>query len=253
MIEKNWGLCIIAIVSLAISIVLGQASCVATPLSTTTLTDAQQYCPESDFEVIRVDGGRGIEITSYVGSNNTVNIPPRIQGLPVTIIGDGAFFHYENFISITIPNSVRRIGRNAFAETTLTSINISNSVTTIDDYAFSLTRLRSIMLPNSVTTIGEGAFHLTRLISVTIPNSVTTIGDDAFHGCYSLTTITFEGTTPPTLGTNMFDNNHSNLRIFVPAGRAAVYRAVVNLNDWRNRIHSVGCALPNQTNVCSCQ
>jgi hypothetical protein len=142
----------------------------------TACAQAQRYDPESDFRARPVDGGKGAEITGYVGTKFEVRIPPRIQNLPVTSIGEEAFEDKENIISVTIPNSVTSIG----------------------DYAFSgCTSLASVTIPNSVTGIGDYAFRrCLGLTSVTIPNSVTSIGDYAFISCTRLTSVTFMGTIP---------------------------------------------------------
>jgi hypothetical protein len=66
---------------------------------------AQQYEPESNFTVAPVDGGKSVSITGYTGSNWTIRIPPRIRGLSVTHIGEGAFAE-KNLTSIIIPSSV---------------------------------------------------------------------------------------------------------------------------------------------------
>ena len=65
----------------------------------------------------------------------------------------------------------------------MTSVTIPNSVTKIGKSAFSgCNSLTNVNIPNSVTTIGDSAFYgCTRLISVSIPNSVTTIGGEAFR------------------------------------------------------------------------
>jgi hypothetical protein len=72
-----------------------------------------------------------------------------------------------------------------------------------------------------------------------------------------LAIVTFEGATPPAFGATLgvFNNTSTTLRIFVPAGSAAAYRAVLRLDTWRNRIHSVGCDLPNEVGGvnCSCE
>jgi hypothetical protein len=76
-----------------------------------------------------------------------------------------------------------------------------------------------------------------------------------FAGCTNLTSVIFQGITPPTFGNNIvFDSTHSNLRILVPEGRANIYRAVANLNTWRHRIHRVGCNTSNAApgNTCIC-
>ena len=128
------------------------------------------------------------------------------------------FFFYFSLKSIVIPNSVTKIGKNAFYNCkSLQSIVIPDSVTKIDDCAFKgCTSLQNIVIPNSVTKISKMSFPLgielishsnrfvveddllidleeKRLIqclkdkdTIVIPESVTKIGDNAFPDCESL-------------------------------------------------------------------
>ena len=85
---------------------------------------------------------------------------------------------------ITIPESVRVIGKWAFSScTSLTSVTIPKSVETIDNGAFAYGQsLTSVTIPDGVETIGAAAFcECYNLKLVTVPSSVTSIGGLAFE------------------------------------------------------------------------
>ncbi len=111
----------------------------------------------------------------------------------VTRIGGEAFYKCIGLTSVAIPNSVTSIGYRAFKDCTgLTSITIPNSVTSIEeDVFYGCTGLTNVTIGNGVTSIGSYAFYgCTKLTSVAIPNSVTSIGYRAFKDCTGLTSIT---------------------------------------------------------------
>jgi hypothetical protein len=74
---------------------------------------ARQYASKKDFKVERE--GNGITITKYIGTKKEVSIPPLIQNLPVTSIGNYAFSGNASLTAITIPASVTEVGWGAFA------------------------------------------------------------------------------------------------------------------------------------------
>ena len=93
--------------------------------------------------------------------------------------------------------------------TTDYTAEFDNSVTGIGTAAFSTNpgRLISVTFNNNITSIEERAFVLCAgLTSITIPASITNIGDRAFSSCRRSAIITFEGITPPTLGTDAFSD-----------------------------------------------
>ena len=150
-------------------------------------------------------------------------------------ISEYAFQYCHNIVSITIPNSMERIGKSAFDGcTSLTSITIPNSVTSIGNFAFGgCSALTSITIPNSVTTI-ECLFPLcTSLTSVIIGNGVTSIHDEAFMKCQSLKDMyCYAEQVPETNNPLVFDrSNYRNATLHVPAASLEAYR---NAEQWKD-------------------
>jgi hypothetical protein len=146
---------------------------------------------EADFDVSKSADGKSVTITGYKGKATVVNIPAKIQNLPVTSVR--GFKGNTSITSVTIPNGVTSIGGSAFNGcTSLASVTIPNGVTSIGNNAFyGCTSLASVTIPNGVTSIGYMAFAVCRkLTSVVIPNSVTSIENMAFDTCDSLTSVT---------------------------------------------------------------
>ena len=101
-----------------------------------------------------------IKIERYTGTGSSLEIPSRIDRLPVTQIGTAAFANCVSLVSIRIPDSVKEIEDGAFRGcTSLTSIRIPDSVTKIKTATFAKCKsLMSITIPESVRAIGEGVF-----------------------------------------------------------------------------------------------
>ena len=82
--------------------------------------------------------GSAVTITGYTGSGGNVIIPSTINSLPVTVIGNNAFYGCTSLTSVTIPTTVTTVGDYAFANcTSLASITVPATVTSIGTNVFS--------------------------------------------------------------------------------------------------------------------
>ena len=156
----------------------------------------------------------GIKTGTVIDSD--LIIPSTYQGKPVKEIAEGAFKDCKHFTSVTVPDSIVKIGDSVFSGCTdlvtaklgagvkeisrgafevcrsLKSVTIGKGVMSIGVSAFEgCSSLTSINLPDGVTSIGNSAFeYCSSLESISIPDSVTSIGSYTFKGCRSLESIT---------------------------------------------------------------
>ena len=89
--------------------------------------------------------------------------------------------------TLTLPSTLRYIGKHAFNGLPITTIRIPNAVEAIGDEAFnSCSQLKNIELPESLREIGSMAFNACGFESITIPDGVEDVGYRAFYQNSSL-------------------------------------------------------------------
>ncbi len=139
----------------------------------------------------------------------------------------GGLFAYSGIEELTIPDSVTKIGEQAFHEcTALTTLHwpASDSVTEIDEGAFyGCSALSEMTIPKSVTTIGENAFeNCTGLLRVEFSvdelyTSEQTLGKAAFRGCAALQEVML-GNRIKKIRQHTFSGNTALAEITIPYG-----------------------------------
>lgn len=228
-----------------------------------TLDGATVKGPTSDIKVTyalnkteKIARVKEVRDVSATGSRSTCVIPSKIKvsgtTYKVTKIGKAAF-GYENFDKVVLPNtineicddafsnvqflsnceiptSVKKIGRNAFANNMLTKVTIPAACTSIGDGAFAYNEIHqlkfsdtstplaiganafknnrlgpsALVLPARITSIGQGAFACNdQLQSVTINCNVSGIPVQCFYSCVRLTSVNINSNIQ-TIGESAF-------------------------------------------------
>ena len=148
------------------------------------------------------------------------NIKSLVVSDGITSLGTFAFNYCNQLVSASLPNTLTKIGRNAFAVLAtdicgLTEISIPSKVTEIGQYAFANTQIKSLTIPHTVTSVENyvcyscvnletvryegaviGAFMFsgcTALKNFTVAVTCKEIGDNCFSGCDKLISVNYEG------------------------------------------------------------
>ncbi|MGM1018816.1 MAG: CapA family protein [Actinomycetota bacterium] len=141
----------------------------------------------------------------------TVTIPDLVEGVPVTIIGRGAFSGQTALTAVSIPPSVTTLGAEAFRGCeSLNSIELPADLEVINAKAFEgCAALRTVHLPHRLRRIASHAFSgcstleelphfvwsgpreggalLRTLVESSLPVTLEYLGEGAFADCTSLT------------------------------------------------------------------
>ena len=164
------------------------------------------------------DNGLYYIVVQSPNCNLELEIPAKFNELPVREIAPGAF-QDSKITSLTLPDSIDVIGRQAFTYCTdLKTAVISDTVDIIGDHAFQACGLESVTIGKNVQVIGYAAFSgCSNLKTVTLPDSLTSLGREAFHGCPSLSSVVL-GNGLETIPRLAFANCESLFSITIGSG-----------------------------------
>lgn len=153
-----------------------------------------EYNSRSNYQDIE-----SLELPSSVTATSATSRAGTVYKL--TGIGEHAFNH-SSVRKLVIPETVKTIGRVAFANLdNLTEVIIPESVKSIGDNAFcnnkSMTR---VLTGNGVDSIGYGSFAMNRsLKTVDLGKNLRFIGGESFSHCDAIEEILVRADVPPTI------------------------------------------------------
>ena len=156
-----------------------------------------------------------------------VRYPPNKKGISYTVpsgvkeVGKSCFESARNLFTVDLPDSITKIGANAFFSTSMyydsskfingclyignnlivsrnenmTKCTVRAGTKTIADGAFILSpKIEEVILPEGLTHIGDSAFSwCDKLKSISIPKSLKEISNSAFYECKSLDKVYYSG------------------------------------------------------------
>ena len=158
-------------------------------------------------------------------TDNLANTFYGCSGLNGTLtLGDGitelgsAAFNKCNFTSIVWGKNVTTISdQNAFANNTaLTSVTLPDTIKTLGKQAFyKNSALETVILPDNLESMGEAAFRESGVENIVIPSSLSSIPKHAFYNCASLKTVYIsDGVT--SIGEAAFNKCNSLHNVYIP-------------------------------------
>ena len=90
------------------------------------------------------------------------------------------------------------------------------------------------------SSVGQNAFvNCSKLKSVTFPDTVTSFGNYALQSCTSLEEVILYSTTPPTLGTKVFNYITKQFIIYVPDESVDTYKESASWSTYESRIKGI--------------
>lgn len=171
------------------------------------------------------------------------------------VLGDTSFYNCPNLVEVRSMNGVKIIEHRTFEKcSNLTSITIPNTVVRIggldqgDVYRggrtfAECTSLRNITLPTSITSLCTGTFDgCTALSAITIPANVQEINSWCFDNCSGLTSMTFNGDTLqtiPFLDGQALGPASYTFPFYVPANAVSLYKSNSSWTGYANRVQAI--------------
>ncbi len=205
----------------------------------------------SEDGIIYVNDERGKGIYLYP----TGKIGEHTIGIDVSFVDDYAFYGVRSLTNLSFATTsvgegeiehvtLVKIGKYAFADSSVTSCNLSYRVYEVDDYAFYGSRLSDLAISGIAVTegarydivnetvasdnslrIGDYAFANTAITSLEVQKRVAVLGEGAFSDCYRLGSLVFVTSYPNEttmdvildIGARAFENDSSLTEVTVPS------------------------------------
>lgn len=151
---------------------------------------------EGTGKMFNFENGNEIDVGWYKDSN-LINKVVISEG--ITSVGSNSFKNFAKLTEVVLPSTIEVIGDASFQGFGVKKIAIPANVKKIEKNAFANTSLKEVILNDGIETIADQAFYGSNKIgSVVIPASLKSIGNSAFHAgagnsSHNLSKVFFKG------------------------------------------------------------
>ena len=141
--------------------------------------------------------------------------------------------------AVSIPTSVKHIGKEAFAgHTELVKVDVPGYIESIDYNAFSgCSSLETIAIPDTVTTIGNGAFSgCSSLRSMKLGKNLESLGSGVFAGCHRLSSLSLDKKNETFVYENgvIYSKDKKILYCMIPGYSTGEYKMPSSVEEIKN-------------------
>ena len=121
--------------------------------------------------------------------------------------------------NLVIPNSITKIGDNAFLGNNIKYVTLSSKLEEIGKNAFANNKIEAVSLPSSLKIVKENAFYNNDIKNITIPRKLTDIEKNAFSkNNIEIVNLYSNIKTDYSKGNNIFSNNEKDIVLNVQEG-----------------------------------
>lgn len=181
---------------------------------------------EEDMTIPSMIAGKAIKGIAQGVFKGCLNVKRFYLSNGIEIIENGAFKGCKILETISLPNTLRRIGsktaargEGAFSKTNLHSIEIPQNVEFLGPYTFGWSNLHQIDLPDNINIIHDKTFSCCKYLSeVKLPKNLMKIEEEAFYGCTHLCEVHIPIGTQ-TIGNRVFYDGIATMQltaIYIP-------------------------------------
>ena len=160
--------------------------------------------------------GSGYEVLLGFPTGDAVSVPASYRGLPVKRVGPYAYADGYAVADVILPEMLEEIGDSAFRYITgPVSVTIPDSVKKIEGYAFAAGTVAEVKFGSGLTSIGEHAFDRCRLVSLILPEGVVDVAPNAFDDNRHLSVILAPTALVPTIRPSRFEKTEKGFESVV--------------------------------------